>query len=295
MTDSTSESVDRLLVELLLQDSQQFLDGYPNDVAASRDDSDPDAQVTRWIWAKRRPLLAPALRRLLPPLTLPADVTDDRIAATIAASWLPQLQAKIADATSTWTVEDLNRLDAVYWAQSFLAPSPEWLSASEWQRVGSDPDWAESRNAMRSWLQTLILALDESQVKHPAIDAALERYDAWLGTLAFTWQLPPWKKPASFAASSGEPLPPTRSIHWKAPKGKSRAVLEIPETMPQKPIVILKFVGDAKLVDTAVMLGGLRGVINAALEVEFDWNDVKLVETHIQSLIVGSATWEYLE
>jgi len=110
-----------------------------------------------------------------------------------------------------------------------------------------------------------------------------------------TGRIPPRQPRYAIAATPDEERAAVPSFRWRSPDGRHTARLDIPQKAPANAPLYLEF-SDLKLAGQAVLLGGLRSVIDEQGQAPFDWDEVRAVEAHLPLLLVGSVRgpWELL-
>lgn len=100
-------------------------------------------------------------------------------------------------------------------------------------------------------------------------------------------RIPPLPPPFAFKAGTSAPLPPVPPLEWRSPDGRRTALLAVPRVPPDHRRLYLIIAPADDLTGKAVLLGGLRGVVEVGGRVAFDWDDVVAVGPMVDHLQVG--------
>jgi hypothetical protein len=185
-----------------------------------------------------------------------------------------------------------------------VASAPELLGASEYvQTVAAtfSPNLATENPILARTTEKFVVLLD--------VMDATERDEAPLPALRVPPVEPAPPTPAQpgripalpvgfpLAAGASIELPAVAPYEWRnTQKGKTKhvATLVVPQVPPQSRE--LKLLVDPEYVGRPVLLGGLRGKVDANGVATFDWDDVVAVGMLVEHLVIGSGPpWELLD
>lgn len=183
-----------------------------------------------------------------------------------------------------------------YYADSFLYLSSyiQMLAATVAKESWENPygPW----QGTYSTLDSLLDMLEEKELleddSHPQIELALEKEPPHkievVPSSTQEKRIPSLGSELALSFSGTKQLPFCGSMSWLSPDKKCQAELRIPQVVPESKELYLILKPKEKYVGKWVILGGLRGQVDAKGRVKFHWDEISAVEEKLDHLQVGS-------